>query len=101
MGKNNPRKQSSPEAKKQAAIWCAIAVIAVAVMMLMANPWKHQSATTAPQANSAAQTQSDAKHEAKAKKREKQRPRPTVWNRKPRPCSPVTRNRSRTTCATY
>ena len=46
MGKNNPRKQSSPEAKKQAAIWCAIAVIAVAVMMLMANPWKHQPATT-------------------------------------------------------
>ena len=46
MGKNNPRKPSSPEAKKQAAIWCAIAVIAVAVMMLMANPWKHQPATT-------------------------------------------------------
>lgn len=71
MGKNNPRKPSSPEAKKQAAIWCAIAVIAVAVMMLMANPWKHQPATTAPQANSATQTQSDAKHKAKAKKRGK------------------------------
>ena len=71
MGKNNPRKQSSPEAKKQAAIWCAIAVIAVAVMMLMANPWKHQPATTAPQANSATQTQSDAKHKAKAKNKGK------------------------------
>ena len=71
MGKNNPRKQSSPEAKKQAAIWCAIAVIAVAVMMLMTNPWKHQPATTAPQANSATQTQSAAKHEAKAKKKGK------------------------------
>ena len=68
MGKNNPR---SPEAKKQAAIWCAIAIIAVAVMMLMANPWKHQPATTAPQANSATQTQSDAKHKAKAKKKGK------------------------------
>ena len=71
MGKNNPRKQSSPEAKKQAAIWCAIAIIAVAVMMLMANPWKHQPATTAPQANSATQTQSDAKHKAKAKNKGK------------------------------
>ena len=71
MGKNNPRKQSSPEAKKQAAIWCAIAIIAVAVMMLMANPWKHQPATTAPQTNSATQTQSDAKHKAKAKKKGK------------------------------
>lgn len=71
MGKNNPRKQSSPEAKKQAAIWCAIAVIAVAVMILMANPWKHQPATTAPQANSATpdpvrrETQSEGKEKGK------------------------------------
>lgn len=71
MGKNNPRKPSSPEAKKQAAIWCAITIIAVAVMILMANPWKHQPATTAPQANSATQAQSDAKHKAKAKKKGK------------------------------
>ena len=71
MGKNNPRKPSSPEAKKQAAIWCAIAIIAVAVMILIANPWKQQSATTTPQATSTTQTQSDAKHKTKAKKKAK------------------------------
>lgn len=67
MGKNNPRKPSSPEAKKQAAIWCAIAIIAVAVMILIANPWKQQSATT-PQASQTTQSQSGERHKTKQKK---------------------------------
>ena len=40
MGKNKHRQASTPESKKQAAVWCAIAIIAITVMVLVANPWK-------------------------------------------------------------
>ena len=32
MGKNKHRQASTPESKKQAAVWCAIAIIAITVM---------------------------------------------------------------------
>lgn len=59
MGKNKHRQASTPESKKQAAVWCAIAIIAITVMVLAANPWKQQtSATSTPQSSQSAQTRS-------------------------------------------
>lgn len=68
MGKNGkPRKSSTPESKKQAAIWCAIAIIAVTVMIAAMNPW-HQPATTAQSAPTGqTQTHSPTKAERKTK----------------------------------
>ena len=59
MGKNKHRQASTPESKKQAAVWCAIAIIAITVMVLVANPWKQQTSTTStPQSSQSAQTRS-------------------------------------------
>ena len=66
MAKNNHRQASTPESKKQAAIWCAIAIIAITVMVLIANPWKQQTSTpVATQSSQSTQTQS---HKQKKKK---------------------------------
>lgn len=66
MGKNKHRQASTPESKKQAAIWCAIAIIAITVMVLIANPWKQQTSTpAATQSSQSTQTQS---HKQKKKK---------------------------------
>ena len=66
MAKNNHRQASTPESKKQAAIWCAIAIIAITVMVLIANPWKQQTSTpAATQSSQSTQTQS---HKQKKKK---------------------------------
>ena len=59
MGKNKHRQASTPESKKQAAVWCAIAIIAITVMVLAANPWKQQTSTTStPQSSQSTQTRS-------------------------------------------
>ena len=96
MGKNKHRQASTPESKKQAAVWCAIAIIAITVMVLVANPWKQQtSATSTPQSSQSAQTRS---HKQNKKRRRRNRPAPC--NSRHNPCSSATRNRSPTTCAT-
>lgn len=70
MGKNGkPRKSSTPESKKQAAVWCAIAIIAVTVMVAAMNPW-HQPATTA-QSEPAGQTQTHSPTKAERKTKNK------------------------------
>lgn len=66
MGKNKHRQASTPESKKQAAVWCAIAIIAITVMVLAANPWKQQtSATSTPQSSQSAQTRSHKQNKKK------------------------------------
>lgn len=66
MGKNKHRQASTPESKKQAAVWCAIAIIAITVMVLVANPWKQQtSATSTPQSSQSAQTRSHKQEQEK------------------------------------
>lgn len=66
MGKNKHRQASTPESKKQAAIWCAIAIIAITVMVLAANPWKQQtSATSTPQSSQSTQTRSHKQNKKK------------------------------------
>lgn len=96
MGKNKHRQASTPESKKQAAVWCAIAIIAITVMVLAANPWKQQTSTTStPQSSQSTQTRSH-----KQDKKRRRRNRPAACNSRHNPCSPATRNRSPTTCAT-
>ena len=66
MGKNKHRQASTPESKKQAAVWCAIAIIAITVMVLVANPWKQQTSTTStPQSSQSAQTRSHKQNKKK------------------------------------
>ena len=66
MGKNKHRQASTPESKKQAAVWCAIAIIAITVMVLVANPWKQQtSATSTPQSSQSTQTRSHKQNKKK------------------------------------
>lgn len=66
MGKNKHRQASTPESKKQAAIWCAIAIIAITVMVLAANPWKQQTSTTStPQSSQSTQTRSHKQNKKK------------------------------------
>lgn len=69
MGKNKQRQASTPESKKQAAIWCVIAIIAITIMVLIANPWKQQTATTAtPQSDQSTQTQARKQKKRKTAK---------------------------------
>ena len=94
MGKNKHRQASTPESKKQAAVWCAIAIIAITVMVLAANPWKQQTSTTST-------PQSSRRHDPTNRTRKRRRRnRPAACNSRHNPCSPATRNRSPTTYAT-
>lgn len=66
MGKNKHRQASTPESKKQAVVWCAIAIIAITVMVLVANPWKQQTSTTSmPQSSQSTQTRSHKQNKKK------------------------------------
>lgn len=61
MRKNKtPRDPSTPEAKRQAALLCAAAVIAAGAMVALANPWSRSDTTTTSQTTQSAATDDDA-----------------------------------------
>lgn len=96
MGKNKHRQASTPESKKQAAVWCAIAIIAITVMVLVANPWK-QRRPRRPRRNPANPRRHDP---TTGQEKEDDETGSAPCNSRHNPCSPATRNRSPTTCAT-
>ena len=97
MGKNKHRQASTPESKKQAAVWCAIAIIAITVMVLVANPSETADVRDVHAAIQPIHTDTIPQTE---QEKEDDENRPAPCNSRHNPCSSATRNRSPTTCAT-